>query len=109
MRPWSLTMARKASARRKLFCPTWRLRSEEHTSELQLPVHLVCRLLLEKKNAKRAASPLVLFHMAGLPARSALETTSLARITFSLSRLEAPRPAALASARVREGEQGEGS
>src|SRR5438876_9227510 len=28
-------------------CPE---RSEEHTSELQSPVHLVCRLLLEKKN-----------------------------------------------------------
>src|SRR5690348_17990184 len=27
-------------------------RSEEHTSELQSPVHLVCRLLLEKKNFK---------------------------------------------------------
>src|SRR5438876_8391602 len=27
-------------------------RSEEHTSELQLPVHLVCRLLLEKKKNK---------------------------------------------------------
>src|SRR5438876_1975869 len=27
-----------------------RMRSEEHTSELQSPVHLVCRLLLEKKN-----------------------------------------------------------
>src|SRR5690348_17939203 len=26
-------------------------RSEEHTSELQSPVHLVCRLLLEKKKA----------------------------------------------------------
>src|SRR5690348_17811829 len=25
------------------------VRSEEHTSELQSPVHLVCRLLLEKK------------------------------------------------------------
>src|SRR5438876_2064964 len=25
-------------------------RSEEHTSELQSPVHLVCRILLEKKN-----------------------------------------------------------
>src|SRR5690348_17505591 len=30
-----------------------RLRSEEHTSELQSPVHLVCRLLLEKKNIRR--------------------------------------------------------
>src|SRR5690348_17923244 len=28
-------------------------RSEEHTSELQSPVHLVCRLLLEKKNTKK--------------------------------------------------------
>src|SRR5256885_12733279 len=27
-------------------------RSEEHTSELQSPCNLVCRLLLEKKNAK---------------------------------------------------------
>src|SRR5947208_15442819 len=29
-----------------------RLRSEEHTSELQSPDHLVCRLLLEKKKKK---------------------------------------------------------
>src|SRR4051794_41352562 len=28
-------------------------RSEEHTSELQSPVHLVCRLLLEKKKQER--------------------------------------------------------
>src|SRR5258708_13644347 len=27
----------------------WKIRSEEHTSELQSPDHLVCRLLLEKK------------------------------------------------------------
>src|SRR5689334_24685746 len=33
--PWSLTVIR--------------LRSEEHTSELQSQFHLVCRLLLEKK------------------------------------------------------------
>src|SRR2546429_4611412 len=29
------------------------LRSEEHTSELQSRLHLVCRLLLEKKKYKR--------------------------------------------------------
>src|SRR5947208_7178526 len=29
--------------------PRVRIRSEEHTSELQSPDHLVCRLLLEKK------------------------------------------------------------
>src|SRR2546429_5369867 len=28
-------------------------RSEEHTSELQSRLHLVCRLLLDKKNRKR--------------------------------------------------------
>src|SRR5947208_5037433 len=32
-----------------LFAPVSGLRSEEHTSELQSPDHLVCRLLLEKK------------------------------------------------------------
>src|SRR5437764_2982213 len=30
-------------------------RSEEHTSELQSPMYLVCRLLLEKKNSRRIA------------------------------------------------------
>src|SRR5258708_26036051 len=29
------------------------VRSEEHTSELQSPDHLVCRLLLEKKKKKK--------------------------------------------------------
>src|SRR5438876_6370658 len=33
-------------------------RSEEHTSELQSPVHLVCRLLLEKKKKKQTPHPL---------------------------------------------------
>src|SRR5438552_11368534 len=36
-------------------------RSEEHTSELQSPDHLVCRLLLEKKNGT------TLLHLPGLP------------------------------------------
>src|SRR5258708_15476108 len=30
------------------------IRSEEHTSELQSPDHLVCRLLLEKKKSNRS-------------------------------------------------------
>src|SRR5437879_8794233 len=30
-----------------------RRRSEEHTSELQSPMYLVCRLLLEKKNKNK--------------------------------------------------------
>src|SRR6266581_3399099 len=32
-------------------------RSEEHTSELQSPVHLVCRLLLEKKKTPAERPP----------------------------------------------------
>src|SRR5258708_10642612 len=32
-------------------------RSEEHTSELQSPDHLVCRLLLEKKKIKLTPQP----------------------------------------------------
>src|SRR2546426_2913078 len=32
-------------------------RSEEHTSELQSPCNLVCRLLLEKKKKKKTATP----------------------------------------------------
>src|SRR5258708_31507591 len=34
-------------------------RSEEHTSELQSPDHLVCRLLLEKKKKIRRRFPFV--------------------------------------------------
>src|SRR5687768_18355178 len=33
-----------------------RFRSEEHTSELQSRLHLVCRLLLEKKNKNYTSS-----------------------------------------------------
>src|SRR5947208_13334763 len=33
-----------------------RVRSEEHTSELQSPDHLVCRLLLEKKKHEFSSS-----------------------------------------------------
>src|SRR5690348_18093256 len=34
-------------------------RSEEHTSELQSPVHLVCRLLLEKKKKKKKETHII--------------------------------------------------
>src|SRR5258708_17155901 len=40
--------ARRHVAEQFLHVPTG-VRSEEHTSELQSPDHLVCRLLLEKK------------------------------------------------------------
>src|SRR4051794_41637803 len=38
---------------------TWR--SEEHTSELQSPVHLVCRLLLEKKKKRNTGQSITVF------------------------------------------------
>src|SRR5438552_10207208 len=41
-----LSVCRVARQVRRQVAP----RSEEHTSELQSPDHLVCRLLLEKKN-----------------------------------------------------------
>src|SRR3989454_6265196 len=40
-------------AARALELLDWRERSEEHTSELQSPCNLVCRLLLEKKYRPR--------------------------------------------------------
>src|SRR5690348_17475005 len=45
------TRARSSSATRSWIARA-PVRSEEHTSELQSPDHLVCRLLLEKKNEK---------------------------------------------------------
>src|SRR5256885_10277449 len=45
-----------------------RLRSEEHTSELQSPCNLVCRLLLEKKKRTTRIPPVTLPHAtAGTP------------------------------------------
>src|SRR5258708_23149730 len=41
-------------------CLPMALRSEEHTSELQSPDHLVCRLLLEKKKLLNLAYHYVL-------------------------------------------------
>src|SRR5256885_11741843 len=38
-------------------CRELLLRSEEHTSELQSPCNLVCRLLLEKKNHTHPLAP----------------------------------------------------
>src|SRR5258708_30047301 len=45
-------------------------RSEEHTSELQSPDHLVCRLLLEKK--KDATTPLTILRRHGIEGRHSM-------------------------------------
>src|SRR5256885_4600107 len=44
-------------------------RSEEHTSELQSPCNLVCRLLLEKKNAVVATLTIIFITYIMLPER----------------------------------------
>src|SRR5438552_10213106 len=44
---------RRPSARTSPASRRCRRRSEEHTSELQSPDHLVCRLLLEKKKFRK--------------------------------------------------------
>src|SRR5215210_9195189 len=41
---------------RHLHGPAGGVRSEEHTSELQSPMYLVCRLLLEKKKNNESSS-----------------------------------------------------
>src|SRR5258708_18528056 len=41
---------RRSARRSRCAAAVRAARSEEHTSELQSPDHLVCRLLLEKKN-----------------------------------------------------------
>src|SRR5258708_15247245 len=49
-------LRREGRARQSAGCnATFTTRSEEHTSELQSPDHLVCRLLLEKKKKKLAS------------------------------------------------------
>src|SRR6266566_5471281 len=49
---WRLSASANAISPSTRACPCRRRRSEEHTSELQSPCNLVCRLLLDKKNEK---------------------------------------------------------
>src|SRR5258708_13229561 len=53
--PWISSQDRTIAALnlQQTLIVTTPLRSEEHTSELQSPDHLVCRLLLEKKKQHR--------------------------------------------------------
>src|SRR2546426_6746766 len=50
--PYSLSPSSERAREWRGF-PARRRRSEEHTSELQSPCNLVCRLLLEKKKKKK--------------------------------------------------------
>src|SRR5437764_11866209 len=49
-------VGRPPKASSELFLKHIEVRSEEHTSELQSPMYLVCRLLLEKKNSQFSRS-----------------------------------------------------
>src|SRR5256884_4514254 len=51
---------------------SYRSRSEEHTSELQSRLHLVCRLLLEKKNEKQKDSSRPLHSKSLMPSSKTL-------------------------------------
>src|SRR6202030_3691170 len=52
-------------------------RSEEHTSELQSPCNLVCRLLLEKKKTRRST------HIIFSGCYQEMQRDDLARIAYS--------------------------
>src|SRR5256885_7670417 len=58
------------------------IRSEEHTSELQSPCNLVCRLLLEKKNKKNSTTTIFLRN----------RTTHSTWVRFRLRRHVTPLP-----------------
>src|SRR5438552_13458689 len=60
--PTPCPLRSRQSVRRPLAC-----RSEEHTSELQSPDHLVCRLLLEKKKHKHTH-----IHSLSTPSRTTM-------------------------------------
>src|SRR3990170_7385003 len=65
-------------------------RSDEHTSELQSPDHLVCRLLLEKKKVSASqkawmASPGIAIAAVGPRARAAGETARMPRFYWDFA------------------------
>src|SRR5437763_12073781 len=59
----------------------YQARSEEHTSELQSPMYLVCRLLLEKKKTPRRSN-----------SDSASESRTTISINFASSAQATPTP-----------------
>src|SRR5256885_12312294 len=63
-----------------------RIRSEEHTSELQSPCNLVCRLLLEKKKTVRSAVHQTTMPINGtsrfMPARESVQTDNYISVSL---------------------------
>src|ERR1017187_6496734 len=66
-------------------------RSEEHTSELQSPMYLGCRLLLEKNDAASSDLPVLVFVICKKPCPTP-DTSQSVALTSSTN---APRPTRL--------------
>src|SRR2546422_2400630 len=66
------------------------IRSEEHTSELQSRLHLVCRLLLEKKKNRTDRDPKVEPARRDQPRHRLLEEALVPEATGSSTQGEAP-------------------
>src|SRR2546429_5284308 len=60
------------------------LRSEEHTSELQSRLHLVCRLLLEKKKAEAGSAEASMAGQRGPLARASAVVSTAESAWFRL-------------------------
>src|SRR2546429_2691590 len=76
-----------------------RLRSEEHTSELQSRLHLVCRLLLEKKTTARSRDTLS-YDSPSSPPHNAGERAYASPSRRRVSHPRCTNPAALPSANI---------
>src|SRR5205809_4581032 len=66
---------------------TWR--SEEHTSELQSRLHLVCRLLLEKKKKKKARLQALMTTINQIPTGDHSDNDIAHYVTIQVSRADA--------------------
>src|SRR5256885_800493 len=86
-RPEQLASSRRLAATRWLMRACSRLlRSEEHTSELQSPCNLVCRLLLEKKKPPPPRLRCCPRYKLVMPLRPTPRSTSRPRRSSSCSR-----------------------
>src|SRR5256884_582695 len=81
----AIRCSRRAGSRRWRWPNSWRSRSEEHTSELQSRLHLVCRLLLEKK--KIATFVAISVHLQRLHTDMRFATQALILLIASLLRI----------------------
>src|SRR2546422_8323597 len=85
---WPISHATRRSSKPSSRAGT---RSEEHTSELQSRLHLVCRLLLEKKNKHKSPDGVIHNSHASTPCPSYIAVlVTLSPDTFHLTVLDTP-------------------